>query len=133
VAQFARSDEADPRRWQDRPRQTTLFENIIVQDIYAGRGVGVIDPHGDLSQSLLARLPSWRARDLVYIDPSDNERVVTFNLVASVPRDRIAAVASMVAGAAEHTRCEQMRPLLVVQAPNCALAPTAKPSDVFCD
>jgi DNA helicase HerA-like ATPase len=31
--------------------KTTLLENIIVQDIYAGRGVGVIDPHSDLSRS----------------------------------------------------------------------------------
>lgn len=79
--------------------KTTLLENIIVQDIYAGRGVGVIDPHGDLSRALLEHIPSFRARDLVYIDPSDEERVVTFNMVACVPRNRIAFVTASVIGA----------------------------------
>ena len=39
--------------------KTTLLENIIVQDIYAGLGVGVIDPHGDLSRALLDHIPSF--------------------------------------------------------------------------
>jgi hypothetical protein len=33
------------------------------------------DPHGDLSRDLLSEIQSWRARDLVYIDPRDQERV----------------------------------------------------------
>jgi hypothetical protein len=74
--------------------KTTLLHNMIVQDIYAGRGVGVIDPHGDLSRDLLNAIPTWRTQDLVYIDPSDLERVVTFNILASVPPDRIAATAA---------------------------------------
>jgi hypothetical protein len=74
--------------------KTTLLKNMILQDIYAGRGVGVIDPHGDLSQDLLNAFPEWRARDLVYIDPSDSERVATFNILASVPPDRIAPTAA---------------------------------------
>ena len=74
--------------------KTTLLRNMAVQDIYAGRGLGVIDPHGDLSRDLLDAIPAWRARDLVYIDPGDQERVVTFNILASVPRERIAATAA---------------------------------------
>ena len=62
--------------------------------MYAGRGVGVIDPHGDLSRHLLNHMPAPRARDLVYIDPSETERIVTFNIVASVAPERIAATAA---------------------------------------
>ena len=41
--------------------KTTLLENMLVQDIYAGRGIGLIDPHGDLSRSLLNdHFPSFR-------------------------------------------------------------------------
>jgi hypothetical protein len=79
--------------------KTTLLTNIAVQDIYAGRGIAVIDPHGDMSRALLEYLPSWRARDLVYINPVDEERVVSFNMVASVPRNRIAFVTASVVGA----------------------------------
>ena len=79
--------------------KTTILTNIAVQDIYAGRGISVIDPHGDMSRELLEHLPSFRARDLVYIDPSDEERVVTINSVACVPRNRIPFVVSSVVGA----------------------------------
>ena len=48
--------------------KTTLLENMLVQDLYAGNGVGLIDPHGDLSRSLLDHFPSFRARDLVLIE-----------------------------------------------------------------
>jgi hypothetical protein len=78
--------------------KTTLLENMIVQDIYAGRGVGLIDPHGDLSRSLLEHFPSFRARDLVLMDPADDERVVTFNVLACVEPARIAFRAASVVG-----------------------------------
>src|SRR5437868_3677860 len=46
--------------------KTTLLRSLILQDIYAGRGVGVIDPHGDLAHDLLDHIPSWRTDDVVY-------------------------------------------------------------------
>src|SRR5258708_1528938 len=79
--------------------KTKLLKNIILQDIHTGRGVGVIDPHGDLQNELLNEYPAWRARDLVYLNPNDSERVVTCNVLADVPTERIAATTSeIVAG-----------------------------------
>jgi len=78
--------------------KTTLLENMLLQDLYAGNGVSLIDPHGDLSRSLLEHFPSFRARDLVLIDPADDDRVVTFNVVASVDPERIAFRAASVVG-----------------------------------
>lgn len=74
--------------------KTRTLKNIIVQDIHTGRGVGVIDPHGDLQNEILHEIPRSRARDLVYLDPNDRERVVTLNVLANVPPDRIAPTAS---------------------------------------
>jgi type IV secretory pathway VirB4 component len=37
--------------------KTTLLRNLILQDIEAGEGVGLIDPHGDLAQDLLNHIP----------------------------------------------------------------------------
>jgi hypothetical protein len=74
--------------------KTTLLKNMALQDMYAGRGFAFIDPHGDVSRDLLESIPSWRTQDLVYINPSDPERVVTFNILASVAPDRIAATAA---------------------------------------
>ena len=51
--------------------KTTLLRNLILHDMYADRGVGVIDPHGDLAYDLLNCIPSHRSEDLVYFDPAD--------------------------------------------------------------
>ena len=48
--------------------KSTLLRNLILQDIEAGRGVGLIDPHGDLAQELLDHIPPWRTDDVVYFD-----------------------------------------------------------------
>jgi Helicase HerA, central domain len=79
--------------------KTRVLRNIIVQDIHTDRGVGVIDPHGDLQNELLDEIPRRRTRDLVYLDPNDPNRVVTLNVIAKVPRDRIAPTASEIVGA----------------------------------
>src|ERR1700694_6053249 len=79
--------------------KTTLLKNIAIQDMHTGRGVGVIDPHGDFSRDLLDQIPRSRTRDLIYIDPEDQERVVTFNVLASVPRNRIASAAAGIVAA----------------------------------
>src|SRR3954470_24552950 len=48
--------------------KTTMLRNLILQDIDAGHGVGLIDPHGDFAFELLNQIPSWRAEDVVYFD-----------------------------------------------------------------
>jgi DNA helicase HerA-like ATPase len=53
--------------------KTTLLRNLILQDICAGNGVGVIDPHGDLATELLDLIPRHRIEDVVYFNPADME------------------------------------------------------------
>ena len=74
--------------------KTTLLRNLILQDIEAGRGVAVIDPHGDLAQDILDHIPKRRSEDVAYFDPSDAEHPVGLNLVAHVPPGRRHLVAS---------------------------------------
>src|SRR6056297_2637655 len=40
--------------------KTTTLENMIYQDIQAGRGVAVVDPHGDLAEKIINFIPSQR-------------------------------------------------------------------------
>src|SRR5438045_6705505 len=63
--------------------KTTLLRNLILQDIEAGRGVGVIDPHGDLAFELLDHIPSWRTNHVVYFNPGDVEYPIGLNLLKS--------------------------------------------------
>jgi hypothetical protein len=50
--------------------KSTLLHNLILQDIEAGRGVALIDPHGDLAGEILEQIPPRRTGDVVYFDPS---------------------------------------------------------------
>ncbi len=61
--------------------KSTLLKHMALQDIEAGQGVCVIDPHGDLIEDLLARIPPHRMRDVVLFDPADEERPVGLNLL----------------------------------------------------
>ncbi|GAB3186776.1 hypothetical protein GCM10027259_51780 [Micromonospora palomenae] len=49
--------------------KTTLLVNMAVDDITAGRGTVVIDPHGDLVLDILDRLPASVADRVVLFDP----------------------------------------------------------------
>jgi hypothetical protein len=79
--------------------KTTLLQNLIVQDIAAGRGVGVIDPHGDLAQNLLNFIPRWRTEDVVFFDPADRDHPVAFNPLDSLPPEQKHLVASGIVSA----------------------------------
>ena len=59
--------------------KTTVLRNAILQDIEAGRGVGVIDPHGDLALNLLEMIPPHRTNDVIYFDPADCEFPIGLN------------------------------------------------------
>src|SRR5882672_12454882 len=60
--------------------KTTLLLNLICQDIERGHGVAVIDPHGDLAEELLNRIPAWRTGHVIYFNPADSEFPIGFNL-----------------------------------------------------
>ncbi|MCI0560627.1 MAG: type IV secretion system DNA-binding domain-containing protein [Nitrososphaera sp.] len=74
--------------------KTTLLRNLIIQDIEAGHGVGVIDPHGDLANDLLDYIPRRRIEDVAFLNPADMEFPVGFNLLGSVSPDGRHLVAS---------------------------------------
>ena len=51
--------------------KTTLLESVIRSDIAAGRGVCLIDPHGDLAETIIASIPSNRTNDVIVFDLAD--------------------------------------------------------------
>ena len=61
--------------------KSTLLLNLILQDIRADAGLAVLDPHGDLIDELLGRIPESRWNDVILIDPSDEEYPVGFNVL----------------------------------------------------
>lgn len=59
--------------------KSTFLFHLIMQDIRAGRGVCVIDPHGDLVEKVMANMPDERIGDVALFDPTDDEHPVGFN------------------------------------------------------
>ena len=79
--------------------KSTLLRNLILQDLYAGRGVGLLDPHGDLARDVLDAIPRGRTNDVLYFNPGDLSRPVGLNLLPKVPRDEEHLVVSGVLSA----------------------------------
>ena len=63
--------------------KSTFFLNMIVQDIERGEGIGVLDPHGDLIDQIIARIPEHRHKDVVLVDPSDEQFPIGFNILSA--------------------------------------------------
>lgn len=59
--------------------KSTLLQNMAVSDINKGKGLCVIDPHGDVAEYLLKKIPEYRKQDLIYLDPADLDYIVAFN------------------------------------------------------
>jgi len=64
--------------------KTALLENMAIQDIQNGNGVGFVDPHGDAAERLLYFVPENRIKDVVYINPADLDFPIAFNIMEQV-------------------------------------------------
>jgi len=63
--------------------KSTTLENMIIDDIRRGYGVGIVDPHGDLAEKILEYIPPNRINDVIYINPADLDFPVAFNILES--------------------------------------------------
>ena len=61
--------------------KTVLLENMIIQDIQKGTGVGFVDPHGEAAERLLDFIPTSRINDVIYFNPADLEHPIAFNIM----------------------------------------------------
>lgn len=61
--------------------KTTMLEYAILQDIRSGKGIAVIDPHGDSARRLLRYIPEGRIQDVIYFNPRDYDFPVGLNLL----------------------------------------------------
>ena len=61
--------------------KTVLLQNMALQDIYAGRGVCIVDPHGEFVEEVVDKIPAHRINDVIYFNPADTEHPVGFNVL----------------------------------------------------
>ncbi len=74
--------------------KSTLLENMIYSDIMSGKGIAVIDPHGDLIEAILRFTPKNRSNDVVLFDPSDKDFPISFNMLECKNQDQRSLICS---------------------------------------
>lgn len=60
--------------------KSTLLANLIAQDLQRGTGLALLDPHGDLVESVLPLVPAHRRNEVLLFSPEDREYPVSFNV-----------------------------------------------------
>lgn len=65
--------------------KTTLLQYGIVQDMKNGKGLAIVDPHGDMAETLLRQVPPERIKDIIYFNPDDLEYPIGLNLLELTP------------------------------------------------
>ena len=78
--------------------KSTLIANMAIDDIRKGRGIGIIDPHGDLTEQILDYIPKRRLNDVVYLEPFDTERPFSLNVLEIKNKQHKDLIASGIVG-----------------------------------
>jgi len=64
--------------------KTNLLETMAISDIQSGKGVCILDPHGEFAEKMLDYVPRSRINDLLYFNPADLDYPIAFNLFEKV-------------------------------------------------
>ncbi len=102
--------------------KTTLLENLILADIYAGHGCCYIDPHGDTAEKLVDFIPPNRINDVVYFNPADVDFPMGFNILETESEWQKPLVASGLMGVFKKIWPDVWSPRMEYILMNCVLA-----------
>lgn len=102
--------------------KTTLLENMAKQDIQAGRGLAIVDPHGEFAEKMIDFVPSSRVNDVIYFNPADLDFPIAFNVMEKVDLEHRHLVASGLVGVFKKIWAESWGPRLEYVLRNAVLA-----------
>ncbi len=63
--------------------KSTLIANMAIDDIRKDRGIAIVDPHGDLCETVVNYIPKRRINDVIYLEPFDTERPFSLNILST--------------------------------------------------
>lgn len=91
VETTVRLDLVDRRRHlyvvgQTGTGKSFFLQEMARQDMEAGHGLAVVDPHGDLIEKLLGLVPASRMQDVIYFNPGDLEFPLGLNMLEYDPK-----------------------------------------------
>ena len=102
--------------------KTALLANMVIQDIKQGKGVAIVDPHGEFAENMLDFVPSSRINDVVYFNPADLNYPIAFNAVEKVDPEHRHLVASGLIGVFKKIWADSWGPRLEYVLRNAILA-----------
>lgn len=102
--------------------KTTLLENMAIQDIQRGKGVGIVDPHGEFAEKMIDFVSASRINDVIYFNPADLENPIAFNVMEKVDPEHRHLVASGLVGVFKKIWAESWGPRLEYVLRNAVLA-----------
>ena len=102
--------------------KSTVQENMVINDIWAGRGVALVDPHGDLAEKVIQYIPKDRINDVIYFNPGDMKYPIAFNVVEQVEPEVRHLVASGLIGVFQKLWADSWGPRLEYILRNAILA-----------
>ncbi len=102
--------------------KTNLIQNMAIQDIRNGKGVGIVDPHGEFAEECLKAVPADRTNDVIYFNPSDTEFPIAMNVMEKVGSEYRHLVASGLVGVFKKIWADSWGPRLEYLLRNAILA-----------
>lgn len=102
--------------------KTNLIQNMAIQDIRNGKGVAIVDPHGEFAEECLRAVPSERINDVIYFNPADMEFPIALNVMEKVAPDQRHLVASGLVGVFKKIWADSWGPRLEYLLRNAILA-----------
>jgi CxxC-x17-CxxC domain-containing protein len=102
--------------------KTNMLETMIIHDIQEGRGVAVVDPHGELVEKIIKFVPNNRINDVIYFNPADFEYPIAFNVLEKVAPEQRHLVASGLLGVFQKIWADSWGPRLEYVLNNAILA-----------
>jgi len=111
--------------------KTNAIQNMAIQDIRNGKGVAIVDPHGEFAEECLKAVPTSRINDVVYFNPADTEHPIAMNIMEKVEPEYRHLVASGLVGVFKKIWADSWGPRLEYLLRNAILALLEDPSSTL--
>lgn len=111
--------------------KTTMIQNMAIQDIRNGKGMAIIDPHGEFAEDCLKSVPAHRINDVIYFNPADLQHPVALNVLECKDQEFRHLIASGLVGVFKKIWADSWGPRLEYILRNAILALLEDPNSTL--
>ncbi len=111
--------------------KTSMIQNMAIQDIRSGKGLAIVDPHGEFAEECLKAVPEERIKDVIYFNPADLEYPISLNILEKVDPEHRHLVSSGLIGIFKKLWADSWGPRLEYILRNAILALLSHPSSTL--